>query len=279
MRRNNVGQDIAAARGPGLGALRWSHRLLIQVCGLALLLTAGGAVAAAQDLAVAAASDLQAVFPHLAERYQRESGRRLRLTFGSSGQFFAQIQNGAPFDLFFSADIDYPRQLAAAGLADADSLHTYAVGRLVVWARRDRGLDLRGGLSTLTAASVRRIAIANPQHAPYGRAAVSALQHAGLYDQLRPKLVLGENVSQAAQFVESGNADAGIVALSVALGPALRASGVYAEIPPQSYPPIEQAAVVVAASRAKVAARELLAFIRRQPIVDLLAEFGFSRPR
>jgi molybdate transport system substrate-binding protein len=247
---------------------------------LAMLAFLGvGAAAPAQTLSIAAASDLQAVLPTLAERFERQAGVAPRLTFGSSGNFFSQIQNGAPFDVFLSADLGYPQQLVAANLAFGDTLYEYASGRLVVWARKDAGIDVERGLRVLTDPRVRRIAIANPEHAPYGRAAVAALRHEQLYEAVRSKLVLGENISQAAQFAESGNADVGILALSVALAPALKSGGVYAEIPSGMYPPIRQAVVVVRTSRNPKAARAFIEFLKQPDSVKLLADFGFSVPR
>ena len=234
------------------------------------------ATAEAQPLAVAAASDLQAVMPAIAERFERETGRKIALTFGSSGNFFAQIQNGAPFDLFFSADIDYPKRLEAAGLADAGSLYEYGTGRVVLWSRQDSGVDVSKGLAVLTDPRVRRIAVANPEHAPYGRAAVAALQHEHLYEAVRRKLVLGENISQAAQFAQSGNAEVGILALSLALSPALRDTGTSYRIPDAFYPPIAQAAVVLSASRQKDAGRQFLAFLKRPETARLLELYGFA---
>ena len=248
-------------------------RSLVVVC-LVLL----SCRASAQDLSIAAASDLQSVFPALAERFQRETGHRVGLTFGSSGNFFSQIQNGAPFDLFFSADLDYAGRLEAAGLAERGSLYRYATGRIVLWMRNDSGIDVRRGLSVLGDSRVRRVAIANPEHAPYGRAAVAALQHEKLYNTVRPKLVFGESISQAAQFIQSGNAEAGIIALSLARAPALRAGGSYYEIPTAFYPPIEQGAVITRASRHKDTARQFLAFLRRSDISRVMQEFGFSIP-
>ena len=248
------------------------------ICALTLMcLCVAGPPAGAQELRIAAASDLQAVFPRVAERFEAETGRHVAATFGSSGNFFSQIQNGAPFDLFLSADADYPRRLVAAGLAFPNS-YGYATGRLVVWVRKDAGLDVRAGLRALVDPRVRRIAIANPDHAPYGRAAVAALRHEGLYETVKGRLVLGENISQAAQFVESGNADAGIIAWSLALAPALRASGTYTEIPAAFHPPIQQVAVVLTHSRDADAGRRFLAFLARPDIVRLLEEFGFTRP-
>lgn len=244
---------------------------------LVFALVAGAQPAPA--LAVAAASDLQSVMPALASRFERETSRRVTLTFGSSGNFFSQIQNGAPFDLFFSADVDYPRRLEAAGLTEPGTLQPYAIGRLVLYASTASGLDLGRGLAVLTDSRVRRIAIANPEHAPYGRAAVAALTHERLYDQVRAKLVLGENISQAAQFVQSGNAQAGLLALSVARAPALRASGTYVDVPASFYPAIEQAAVVIRTSRRPDAARQFLAFLGRSEIVQMLNDAGFLPPK
>jgi molybdate transport system substrate-binding protein len=229
-------------------------------------------------LRIAAASDLQAVLPRLVERFERQSGLAVRVTFGSSGNFHTQILNGAPFDLFFSADTEYPRRLLAAGLAAAADVQPYAIGRLVLWARKDAGIDVRRGLQVLADPRVRRIAIANPDHAPYGRAAVAALTHERLYDQVRSKLVLGENISQAAQFVESGNAQAGVIALSLAVAAPLRESGTYYEIPASFHPPLEQAAVALSHAPGVTAARQFVAFLKRPESVHLLQEFGFTLP-
>jgi molybdate transport system substrate-binding protein len=162
---------------------------------------------AAEGLAVAAASDLQTALPEIVSRFEKDTGQQVRLTFGSSGNFFTQLQNGAPFDVFLSADIDYPRRLEQSGLAERGSLYSYATGRLVLWTRNDSGIDVHRGLETLADQRVHRISIANPEHAPYGRAAVAALRHEGVYDRVREKLVFGENISQAAQFVQSGSAN------------------------------------------------------------------------
>ena len=242
------------------------------------LWTAAGRAQAPGALAVAAASDLQSVMPGLAERFERETGRYVALTFGSSGNFFSQIRNGAPFDIFFSADVDYPRQLEKAGLTEPGTLKPYAIGTLVVYAPTSAGVDLRHGLSVLTDERIHRISIANPEHAPYGRAAVAALTHERLYDRVRPKLVLGENISQAAQFVQSGNAEIGLLALSLALSPTLRGAGAYVDVPASFYPSIEQAAVVLKASTRKETARQFLAFLDRPDSVKTLRDAGFLEP-
>lgn len=254
------------------------QRLALFGFAAAVCLVAGAATAGAQDLTVAAASDLQAVMPDIVTLFQKHSGRTVRTTYGSSGNFYTQIQNGAPFDVYFSADIDYPRRLERAGLTDPGSLHTYAVGQLVLWTAKSSGIDIARGLPMLLEAAVRRVAIANPEHAPYGRAAVAALRSAGLYERIQPKLVLGENISQAAQFVQSGNAQAGILAMSVARAPAMLSAGSYVELPRSSYPAIEQAAVVLRSSKHLAVAREFLAFFKREEVTRLLERFGFQPP-
>jgi molybdate transport system substrate-binding protein len=241
-----------------------------------LVLTLG--TAAQAPLRIAAASDLQAVLPALTARFERDTRHAVDVSFGSSGNFFAQLQNGAPFDLFFSADVDYPKRLESSGLTVPGTLVQYASGRIVLWTRSDTHLDLARGLAVLAEPGVHRIAIANPEHAPYGRAAVAALRHDGLYDRVRAKFVLGENISQAAQFAQSGNADAGLIALSLALTPAMRNSGRYVEVPASYHPPIAQAAVVLRSTRQPDIARQFLAFLQRPESRRALQEAGFVVP-
>jgi molybdate transport system substrate-binding protein len=235
--------------------------------------------ASAQGLTVAAASDLQSALPAIVSQFEKETGQHVRLTFGSSGNFVTQIENGAPFDVFLSADIDYPRRLERSGLAERGTLYQYATGRIVLWTRKDSGVDVRRGLAILVDAGVRRIAIANPEHAPYGRAAVAAFRHEGLYDRVQKKFVMGENISQAAQFAQSGSAAVGIVALSLALSPTLKSSGTYFDIPESWHPPIEQAAVVLASSRQKALARQFVDYLKKPDIVRMLQSFGFAVPQ
>lgn len=230
------------------------------------------------SLGIAAASDLQHVLPELVRAFEAESGHTVRITFGSSGTFHAQIANGAPFDLFLSADVDYPRTLARDGKADAGSLRTYAAGQLVLWSRSDSGVDVQRGLIVLAEPTVTRVAVANPAHAPYGRAAMAALEATGLTARVRPKLVLGENASQAAQFAQSGNAQAGLLPLALALAPALKSAGRYAVVPAHLHPPILQAAIIVSASPRKTAAEEFLRFFTRESTTVRLAAAGFLRP-
>jgi molybdate transport system substrate-binding protein len=249
--------------------------VLAAVC----MLIAGSATARAQDVTVAAASDLQTSLPGLIAQFERETARRVRVTFGSSGNFFAQIQNGAPFDVFLSADVTYPERLQDAGLTEPGTLTRYANGRLALWTRTDSGVDVRGGLGMLRDGRVKRIAIANPDHAPYGRAALEALRRAGIYEDVRGRFLMGENIAQAAQFAESGNADVAIIALSLAQGPALKAVGTYVVIPASMHPPIEQGAVVLKGAKNKTAARQFLAYLGQPHAADYLAERGFEVPR
>jgi len=234
---------------------------------------------AAQPLTVAAASDLQAALPSIAAQFEKDAGAKVTVTFGSSGNFFTQIRNGAPFDVFLSADIDSPRRLERDGLAERGSLYEYATGRLVLWTRTDSGIDLRRGLPVVAESAVRRVALANPEHAPYGRAAVAALRHEALYERVKPKFVLGENISQAAQFAQTGNADVGLLALALALAPALKNSGAYVEIPAAFHPPIQQAVVVIAASRQKTLARQFVDVLKKAESVRILQAYGFAVPQ
>src|ERR1700760_603968 len=191
------------------------------------------------SLRVAAAADLQFALKDIAQQYEHQTGHKIEITFGSSGNFFAQLQNGAPFDVFFSADIQYPTILQQKSLTEPNTLLKYAVGRLVIWAPADSKLNLtERKWDSLLDPSVQKIAIANPEHAPYGRAAVEALKRAGIYDKVQPKLVYGENISQAAQFVQSGNAQGGIIALSLAVSPPMK-SGQRWGVPVDQYAPIQ----------------------------------------
>jgi molybdate transport system substrate-binding protein len=237
------------------------------------------AAAAGAELRIAAAADLTFAFKDVTARFQKQTGAGVTLTYGSSGNFFAQIQNGAPFDLFFSADIGYPEKLEAAGLAEPGSIYEYASGKIVIWVPAASKLDPGRGLAMLLDPTIRKIAIANPQHAPYGSAAVAAMRREGVYDKIKSKLVLGENISQTAQFVESGNADVGIIALSLAVAPAMKDKGRYAAIPADDYPPIIQAAVILKSSKRKELANQFLKFLKEPAGVALMEQYGFSVPK
>jgi len=211
-------------------------------------------------------------------RFQKETGKTVKAIYGSSGNFFQQIQNGAPFDVFFSANLDYPKKLEAAELTEKDTYYRYAGGKIVLWVPNESKLDLNAGLKVLLDRAAKKIAIANPQHAPYGQAAMAAMQKENVYDKVSDKLVLGENISQTASFVVSGSADVGIVALSLALSPNMKDHGRYAEISAADYPPIQQACVVLKSSKNKDVARQFLAFLKTPVIGDLLKSYGFDVP-
>jgi len=227
---------------------------------------------------VAAAADLQFAMQEITSRYHKETGKTINSTYGSSGNFFQQLQNGAPFDLFFSANLDYPKKLEAAGLTDPDSFYQYARGKIVLWVSNDSKLDVSQGLKSVLDPSISKIAIANPQHAPYGQAAVAALKKQNLYDKVSDKFVLGENISQASSFVVSGAAEAGIIALSLALSPNLRQQGRFYEIPSTDYPPIEQACVILKSSNHKNDARDFLNFLKKPANAEVLRSYGFDVP-
>lgn len=231
---------------------------------------------AAQDLRIAAASDLQFAMKDLVSGFEKSTGKKIDVSYGSSGNFRAQIANGAPFDLFFSADVQYPNMLISAGLAESDSLYVYAHGRLVLWAPAGSNLQLdKHGFAALKTPRVTRIAIANPEHAPYGRAAVAALQEAGVYNDVKSKLVHGENISQAAQFAESGAAQVGILALSLTYADSMK-NGEHWEVPQNLYPPMEQAAVIIGASKNKALAGTFLDYVKSPAGRQVLAKYGFS---
>ncbi len=234
--------------------------------------------AGAADIKVAAAADLTFAFKDVAARFEQQTGDSVELTYGSSGNFFAQIQNGAPFDLFFSADVGYPQKLEAAGLIEPGTIYDYASGKLVMWVPNASKLDLSRGLAVLIDPGIRKIAIANPLHAPYGGAAVAAMRHDAIYDKVKRKLVLGENISQTAQFVQSGNADVGLIALSLAVAPAMKDSGRYVEIPAADYPPLIQAGAILKSSHNQELAAQFLKFLKQPATVALMEQYGFSIP-
>jgi molybdate transport system substrate-binding protein len=246
---------------------------------VAMVVTLVGAPASlAQELTVAAAADLQFAMFDLGARFQKDSGTSVKLLYGSSGNFAQQIQNGAPFDMFFSANLDYAKQLEGAGLTEPGSFYGYAKGRLVIWVPNESKLNLAKGLKTLLDPAVKKIAIANPEHAPYGKAAVAAMQEEKVYDQVKDKLVLGENISQTASFVTSGGADVGLVALSLALSPNMKDHGRYVEVEAGDYPAIEQACVILRSSKNKDGARKFLDFIKTATAKDILRSYGFEVP-
>ena len=239
--------------------------------------------ARAAELRIAAASDLNFAIKEIIAQYERETGNRAVLTLGSSGIFFTQISQGAPFDFYLSADRSYATQLLDMKLAEPGSLFNYGIGKIVVWVPKNSPIDVtRMGMQSFLQSSIRKIAIANPTHAPYGRAAVAALQRAGIYDRVKDKLVLGENISQTAEFVQSGAAQAGVIALSLAVSAPMRESGKYWEIPRDTYPVVEQSAVILRHARASgnlEAAQAFMRTLKSPQVRAILDRYGFMAAR
>lgn len=238
-------------------------------------LAALACTANADKLTVAAASDLKFALTDIRVAWMKKHpGNSIDLIFGSSGNFTTQIRNGAPYDVFFSADIAFPKQLEAEGFA-ASRVVPYAVGRIVVWQARPGKAPT---LADLASPEFKRVAIANPNHAPYGMRAVEALKSAKVWDKVEPKLALGENIAQTAQFVESGAADAGIVALSLVTSPALAGKGAYTLIDATLHAPLQQAFIVARHGKDNPLARAFTEFSRSPEAVAILRRYGFTLP-
>lgn len=238
-------------------------------------------ITAQSPLRIAAAADLEPVLPPILVQFEKENSIHTEATYQASAMLTTEIENGAPFDLFLSADLSYPKRLIDAGLADAagsaDSTTPipYAEGTLVLWERKDAHLP-PPSLDLLRSPELKRLAIANPVRAPYGRAAVAALQSLKLYGVLRPRMVTAENIAQAAQFADSANANAGLISLTSALTPRLRADGQYFVLPRNLYPPIEQGAVIVSNTKQRVAVHKFLDFLLSPAVQAELAKSGLT---
>lgn len=233
---------------------------------------------AGETLNIAAAADLTLCLQDLDAAFARIHPEiELKPATGSSGNFLAQIRNGAPFDIFLSADMSYPRQLVKDGQAEASSLTLYATGHLVLWSTNP-AVDVSQGLKVLKTDAVKKFAIANPDVAPYGRAARAALESAGLWDALQPKLVRGENIAQTAQFVQTGNVDAGIVALSLVVAPKVAGTGRFQRIAEDQYPVLEQGAVITARGAGNPAAKAYIGFLRSPEARAVFDRYGFLLP-
>jgi molybdate transport system substrate-binding protein len=228
-----------------------------------------------KELHVAAAADLQPVMPVLAQEYEHATGVKLVVSFGSSATLAAQILSGSPMDIFLGADFVYPEKIVAAGLADGSAPTPYAKGALVLWARKDSPL-LPLSMERLTDPRVKTIAIANELHAPYGLAAVSALKHMKMYDATLPHLVIAENISQTAQFVESGNAQLGLISLTAASSEHFREIGTYVLVPTTAYPEIHQCAVIMAKSEHRAEAHAFLDWLVSPAVQGNLSKLGLA---
>jgi molybdate transport system substrate-binding protein len=230
----------------------------------------------AESLTIAAASDLKFALDEIVERYRVEHPTaQIAVVYGSSGKFHTQIQQGAPYDLYFSADIEFPRALSKAGFA-ASPLRGYAMGRIVLWSARLDASQMT--MASLTDPQIRRIAIANPQHAPYGKRAVEALKAAGIWAQVESKLVYGDNIAHATQFVETGNAQVGITALSLALNPNLAAAGGYWLIPETLHQPLEQAFIITKRAADNALAHDFANYLSGGAARAVMTRYGFALP-
>jgi molybdate transport system substrate-binding protein len=251
---------------------------------LALWLTlspgSSGPESGKKEVRVAAAADLKFALDDVVKAFRRrQPDIDVKVTYGSSGNFFAQLSNRAPFDLFLSADVDYPRKLIEQGLADKQSEFLYAVGHLVLWVPNSSPLVVEKlRVKVLLDPSVKKVAIANPRHAPYGRAAEAALKSLGVYQQVEEKLVRGDNIAQTAQFVQSGSADIGLLALSLAVAPAMRGQGRYWEMPLDAYPRLEQGGVILSWAQDRQAAQTLRSFLLGEEGRAVLKRYGFFLP-
>jgi molybdate transport system substrate-binding protein len=228
-------------------------------------------------LKIAAAADLQPVLPALIEEYEEQSHQKVEASYASSATLATQILNGGPFGLFLSADLSFPQKIVAAGLADSVEPIPYARGTLVLWARNDSPVQPLS-IDSLRSPALRTVAVANAEHAPYGRAAKAALEKLGLADALKDKLVVAENIAQTAQYADSGNADAGLISLTSALTPRLSADGKYVVMPENSYPPLLQGAVVIKQTPGADEAHQFLAFLLSPSIRKQLADRGLKAP-
>ncbi|HEY3399451.1 MAG TPA: molybdate ABC transporter substrate-binding protein [Geothrix sp.] len=241
-------------------------------------LGAAGWSAPPRTLAIAAAADLQFALVEVKAAFAKaRPGTEVTVTYGSSGNFYTQLTNKAPFDLFLSADLEYPKKLVAAGLADASTEFVYSRGRLVLWVPKGSPIPMEQlGMKALLHPAARKVAIANPRHAPYGRAAEAALTKLRLFEAVKPRLVYGENIGQTAQFVQTGAADIGILALSLAKAPVLAASGRTWEVPLDAYPPLDQGGVILNHARNRADALAFQAFLRSPGGLEILRRYGFT---
>ncbi len=247
---------------------------------LKTLLVAGTVFAAglahAEKITIAAAADLKFAMDEIVAGFRKGNpSDEIEVIYGSSGKFQTQLQQGAPYDLFFSADIGYPRELAKAGLASSD-VKPYAFGRIVLWSQSVDASKLT--LESLSDAKFARVAIANPKHAPYGKRAEEALRASKLWGKIEPKLVYGENIAHTAQFVQTGNAQVGIIALALALNPALADKGGYYLIPDNLHEPLEQGFIITKRAEGNALAKRFAAYMGDKATRAVMTRYGFVLP-
>ncbi len=243
-------------------------------------LTSCGRAEPTDTLTIAVASSMKPAADELIASFKLAHPKQaVRATYGSSGSFFAQIKSGAPFDLFLSADVSYPQQIVGEKLAGNGDLFPYAVGRLVIWVHQDSPIDLeKRGLSSLLDPAVRKIAIANPKLAPYGKAAEQAITSHGLMEKVQSNFVLGENIAQTAQYLESGAAEIGIIALSLAVTPTMKAKGRYWLVPSSMHETIAQSGVILHGTKHRKAAAAFRDYLLSDQGQAILAKHGFASP-
>ena len=235
---------------------------------------------AGEKILIAAASDLKFAMEEICETFKKANPAiDVEVSYGSSGNFFSQIKQGAPYDVFFSADSAYPTLLEKEGFAVKGENRLYSIGRIVLWIPKKSELSPQKGLNIVLEPGLKKLAIANPKHAPYGRAAEEALRYYGFWDKVQSKLVFGENVSQTAQFVHTGAADAGIIALSLAMSPKMADDGSYWIIPPESYSKLEQVYTVLQRGKDKSSVNTFLKFVNGEKGKIILSKYGFILPK
>jgi len=234
----------------------------------------GAGAASAEDVQVAVAANFTAPMQAIAAVFEKDTGHRARLAFGSSGKFYAQIRNGAPFQVLLSADDETPARLEREGMAVPGTRFTYAVGRLALWSAQAGAVDARG--EVLKQGGYKHVAIANPKLAPYGAAAVEVMQRLGVVEAVRPKLVQGENIAQTHQFVASGNAELGFVALSQITRDGKLTGGSAWIVPGDLYTPIRQDAVILAAGKGNAAASALMAYLGSEKAKAVIRAYGYD---
>ncbi|HYM00088.1 MAG TPA: molybdate ABC transporter substrate-binding protein [Blastocatellia bacterium] len=240
---------------------------------LSLISSCGRPVAKSNELTVAAAADLQPALNEIAKSFETETGTTVVISYGSSGNLTQQIENGAPFDVFAAANVSFVDSLVNMGLVDPATKRVYAQGQITLWQRKDSKIQV-SSLADLAKPEVNHVAIANPEHAPYGIAAIQALKSSGAYDQVKPKLVYAENIAETLQFAESGNADAAIVARAISDRP----DGKWTAIDGSLHQPINQAVCIIKASRKPVIARQFLDFLNKPEALAVLKRYGFTIP-
>ncbi len=246
-------------------------KILIFICALVLSMSAY-----AEKINIAAAADLKFAMDEIVAKFREVNAKDdVDVIYGSSGKFYTQIQQGAPYDLYFSADIAFPRELARSGFSFSEVI-PYAFGRIVLWSATMEANKM--SLESLTSSKISHIAIANPKHAPYGKRAEEALRASRLWERVEPKLVYGENIAHTAQFVQTGNAQVGIIALSLALNPALANKGGYWLIPDTLHAPLEQAFIITKRAQGNDLAKKFADYMRSSATRTIMTKYGFVLP-